>query len=381
MASLALGEALQGEGGGLLLNESSEYVSAVPVSLVPEEEALVNEIKLFVDDEHLLEGVDVLKELRELCSTSGRNTFRQIVQQHEALRLASRCEQELYQLLCCLDPAKTETSGWIRVTQETDLRHVWYKEEKDTDSYSFRVEGLCRAPLFNMLSVVYEFDLFKNWFPGISASAKEHELARFRLIASLGMDLPWPMWGMRSVLYAYGDVYNDDSVAIYFRDAVGSDMPAGVDVPAVDESNYVKASCLYGGFHLIPIAEDKTFVKFCFNFDPKIAGLPTSFFNYVAQRTCIPLLGLMSKTARKIEGSEYERRIQGKVSPKSAEIYKEIKERLASIDVLGEADAGGDGETAPINEGRSNPAYCKYLQAFQIKMLEEALETDRTGKA
>jgi hypothetical protein len=89
----------------------------------------------------------------------------------------------------------------------------------------------------------------------------------------------------------------------------------------------------------------------------------------------------MSKTARKIEGSEYERRIQGKVSPKSAEIYKEIKERLASIDVLGEADAGGDGETAPINEGRSNPAYCKYLQAFQIKMLEEALETDRTGKA
>ena len=54
---------------------------------------------------------------------------------------------------------------------------------------------------------------------------------------------------------------------------------------------------------------------------------------------------------------------------------------MASIDVLGEADAGGDGETAPINEGRSNPAYCKYLQAFQIKMLEEALETDRTGKA
>ena len=51
MASLALGEALQGEGGGLLLNESSEYVSAVPVSLVPEEEALVNEIKLFNIDE------------------------------------------------------------------------------------------------------------------------------------------------------------------------------------------------------------------------------------------------------------------------------------------------------------------------------------------
>ena len=56
---------------------------------------------------------------------------------------------------------------------------------------------------------------------------------------------------------------------------------------------------------MIPVTEDKTFIKFAFNFDPQFQLLPASFFNFLKQ-TMIPLLGF-DKKAKNIEGTEYEK--------------------------------------------------------------------------
>ena len=140
-------------------------------------------------------------------------------------------------------------------------------------------------------------------------------------------------------LYAYGDVYNKDSGSnLHLRgnnsdllNNISDEKTSNLDIEnvrakvVVDESQYVNAKCLYGGFHVIPVTEDKTFIKFAFNFDPQFQLLPASFFNFLIKQTMIPLLGLLTKKAKNIEGTEYEKRIN---SAEKGPIYEEIRKRF-----------------------------------------------------
>jgi hypothetical protein len=339
-----------------------------------DKESVINDIKTLIKDEQVLEAVELLKK------TFDATEIDELAQSNKYIHFAKQCKEEISSLLSELDPIKTtssnessDASGWVAVNAETEKYRVWYKEETKTSSYTFRVEGMVNAPLFNILSVIYEFDLFKTWFPGISESSKDIQLAKFRFIVSLlGMSLPWPIWRRKSILYAYGDVLNSESVAIYIREARETDLTQNItntygdstttenndatdkkekEKIVVDETKYVNAKCLYGGFHVIPVTEDKTFVKFVFNFDPQFQLLPASFFNYIVQQTMIPLLGLLTKKAKNIEGTEYEKRIN---SQEKSLIYAEIRKRLTKIDYKGKA-------------------YEKYLLQSQIKIIEERL--------
>ena len=268
-------------------------------------DTLIQEITKLIQDEQVLEGVEKFRALEsELGSDSGK--LDEIVQNNRFVKFAQQCNMELTRFLDELAPigsSEASKDGWVSVTEEKAKYRVWYKEEVETSSYTFRVEGMVNAPLFNILSVIYEFELFKTWFPGINESVKEIQLAKFRFIVSLlGTTLPWPLWTRKSILYAYGDVFNKDSVAIYIREATTSDLLNNIsdektnnlDIEndrakvIVDESKYVNAKCLYGGFHVIPVTEDKTFIKFAFNFDPQFQLLPASFFNFLIQQTMIP---------------------------------------------------------------------------------------------
>ena len=169
------------------------------------------------------------------------------------------------------------------------------------------------APLFNILSVIYEFELFKTWFPGITESVKEIQLAKFRFIVSLlGVTLPWPLWTRKSILYAYGDVYNKDSVAIYIREATTSDLlnnisdekTSNLDIEndrakvIVDESKYVNAKCLYGGFHVIPVTEDKLSSSLPSTSILNFNCCQHRFSIFLIKQTMIPLLGLLTKSKK-----------------------------------------------------------------------------------
>ena len=331
-------------------------------------DTLIQEITKLIQDEQVLEGVEKFRALEsELGSDSGK--LDEIVQNNRFVKFAQQCNMELTRFLDELAPigsSKASKDGWVSVTEEKAKYRVWYKEEVETSSYTFRVEGMVNAPLFNILSVIYEFELFKTWFPGINESVKEIQLAKFRFIVSLlGTTLPWPLWTRKSILYAYGDVFNKDSVAIYIREATTSDLLNNIsdektnnlDIEndrakvIVDESKYVNAKCLYGGFHVIPVTEDKTFIKFAFNFDPQFQLLPASFFNFLIQQTMIPLLGLLTKKAKNIEGTEYEKRIN---SAEKGPIYEEIRKRLTKIDY-------------------TKKQYTKYLLQSQIDVVEERL--------
>ena len=150
----------------------------------------------------MLEGVE---KFRALASELGSDSDKldDIVQNNRFVKFAQQCNMELTRFLDELTPIESSEAskdGWVSVTEEKAKYRVWYKEEVETSSYTFRVEGMVNAPLFNILSVIYEFELFKTWFSGINESVKEIQLAKFRFIVSLlGTTLPWPLWTRKSI--------------------------------------------------------------------------------------------------------------------------------------------------------------------------------------
>ena len=73
----------------------------------------------------------------------------------------------------------------------------------------------------------------------------------------------------------------------------------------------------------------------------------------------IPLLGLITKKAKNIEGTEYEKRIN---SDESSAVYAEMRKRLTKIDYS------------------NNGCYKKYLLKSQIEIVEQRLAIWRKQK-
>lgn len=63
----------------------------------------------------------------------------------------------------------------------------------EINSHSFRVCGKVNVNLFNILAVVYEIDLFPNWFPFVDKAELLGTPTRFRKFTRVRAKLPWPL--------------------------------------------------------------------------------------------------------------------------------------------------------------------------------------------
>ena len=111
-------------------------------------------------------------------------------------------------------------------------------------------------------------------------------------------------------LFAYGDLYNNDSVAIYARDLrkfdlVGEDH-LKIEFPITPDGT-VALTLHFAGFHIIPCSESVSFLKCIFCLDPHLDALPMSLLNFMVSKTAGVLLNLIRDQVKpeKVKGSEY----------------------------------------------------------------------------
>jgi len=300
---------------------------------------------------------------------------------HSPISRTHRITQELKQV--CKDFESAE--GWTFKSWKSDNDQCLYRLEED-GTHSFRVEGFVDAPLFNLLALVYEFDLFPLWFPLLKTAEEIAVPSRFSKFARIVAWAPWPMADRECVLRGYGDVYDGDSVAIFAKDAVPADL---INTPCEGQTELPKeglgGTCRINvnrcGFHFIPVVDEKSLQRkegkegnsdggggpgktpptstsndggesktqktttstastkknkdigaggrvLCrvfFNIDLKIALLPDFLLNLIIGKFCWVILTLVRKYAHpnKMIGSEYEKRIAG-----NSEVYNEMRRRL-----------------------------------------------------
>jgi len=249
----------------------------------------------------------------------------------------------------------------------------YYRKEHDKPTRSFLVSGEVDSHIFNVLSIMYEVDLYKNWFPMCKSNDVIHVInnSRFRMLIQKQLKLIWPVHDRELALYAYGDCIGG-KIAIYTRSVkenVDSVMDADSDKEASDrrqhnrsqfvsqnensskniERNYeqfednsqyklpeplrhqVRADMLFGGYILKPTGVNTTNVSAFFNLDFKLSVVPHTVLNWFSHRVTHQLIKNLRHETEKWFGNtqnplmenEYLKRIK-----KNRKVYGEIERRM-----------------------------------------------------
>jgi hypothetical protein len=291
MAALSISTTEQAE-------SQSASISVSTTEQAESQSASISKIESLYDDDRFFDAVDALDNL-QLAQDN--------IESNEKLMKVQRASQEINNLMREFE----STEGWTLKSSTSSDDDVWYRWEEESGTHSFRVEGFVHAPLFNILALIYEFDLFPSWFPMMSEGYMLGQPSPFCRFARLVAWAPWPLANRECLLRGYGDIYAGNSVAIFATDAKAGETEDGVNVPQVSSEN-TRSNVRIAGFHFVPVSNNCVLVRTFFNIDPQIPLLPEWMLNLIIGNFCGALLGLMRKHAsiNKMIGSEHERRIK-----------------------------------------------------------------------
>lgn len=74
--------------------------------------------------------------------------------------------------------------GWVLV-RETDRTKTWYKNEEGNPIHSIKIEGIINSPLFNVLAVFNEDQLYTEWIPFLKEANKIKQVSLYRKIVHM----------------------------------------------------------------------------------------------------------------------------------------------------------------------------------------------------
>ena len=99
---------------------------------------------------------------------------------------------------------------------------VYYRKEDGKSLYTFYLEKIVNAPIFNLMSVIAEAQTFKEWIPLLYKSDITHEVSHFRKTGEFAVTVPWPFYN-RSVYIQVSamPVKTDDAIIINMKTIEG----------------------------------------------------------------------------------------------------------------------------------------------------------------
>jgi hypothetical protein len=104
------------------------------------------------------------------------------------------------------------------------------------NGFFIRAELILHTPLFPVLALFSEVDLFKNWITQINSFNLVGEPTRFMKLLQYTLDLPWPIKNRDIALICHGvAIAQNKSALIVLRDM--NETFLGVDVPPVEPGN------------------------------------------------------------------------------------------------------------------------------------------------
>jgi hypothetical protein len=201
----------------------------------------------------------------------------------------------------------TGEADWIvaREGQEDGIT-TCYKHVDGSSLYSVRVQGVVEEPLFNVISIFFEADLYPQWVPTMDRAYELKRLSRYRKLAQFSYKLPWPLARRDIFCYGYGvDIAEQNAILVVVRSVDGS--YGDIQIPEPDPGT-VRMDVKYAGFLFRAIDKSTTHVSVISCTDPKMS-VPYFLQNYGLKKVAHRILLTVRKFASSVAGSEYEERM------------------------------------------------------------------------
>jgi len=270
-----------------------------------------------------LSSFNVPSTYPDLCDVRGNSAVQELLKKYE--RELNEIVEKFQETSHLLQEFHT-LNGWSLVKKKNEVS-TFYRHEEGDLMHSIRLEGVISCPIFDVLAVVYEVDLYPEWWPHIKECFTLKQITNYRKIVYMRGELPWPLYNRDICLYGYGvDMLEEsDTIIIAVRSCTSKDAEQfQVELPPLPNF-HCRVECKFGGMMMKPLSENSTSVVMLCNVDPKLSGVPYWLLNWITKQVAHVMFEALRVKFSNIKGSIYEKRILEK-----PEIYQDAKNRIFS---------------------------------------------------
>lgn len=192
-----------------------------------------------------------------------------------------------------------------------------------------------KVDLFNLLALIYEIDLYPQWFPFCKRSTMLGKFGKAKKMGSIEFFMPFPLSNRYSNIYGFGvnrfntngsilviaksaELVVDENGNSYFADQVT--LP--------ERNGLVKLKLYYYAHEIIPLSPTEIKMRSVFLIDPQMDNIPDKIVNWGAKQFTHFMYGKLMSHAKNLKGTEYEKRIR---EGESQEFYDWAKSKLTDF--------------------------------------------------
>jgi hypothetical protein len=276
---------------------------------------------------HLMEFEEKAKQAQKSLSSSSQKFLSSLCDDNSLL--FQDCKSD-YNFTKMGTEMFNDHEGWTTESIGKDLT-TKYKKIPRTALISLRFEAILDIPLINVLTLLYEIDLYNEWIPFLTKSDMLSNVHRASKVVYIKASLPPPLADRDAFLYGFGvDHSNEDGSVMILAKSLDTD-PELMKRHKVDPSKTsknVKMDLNFACFKIKPLGPNRCEMLGVANVDPKISFLPSRLLNWLVRKTTTLLVERMLKKAQTLAGTPWEKAME---NPEKKEFYDWLNAKVAEV--------------------------------------------------
>lgn len=191
---------------------------------------------------------------------------------------------------------------------------------------TFRFEKEIEINLINFLSIIYEVNYYKKWYPFCSVSETLFQPGKAKKCVYMVVEIPI-ISNRDFLVYGFGvnRIKECGKVLVLCRGIQEKSDIFYREYKQVENKKYIRGDILIFGFEMKIINISKIVVRGLINVDPKIGFIPQKIINTVSEKFACDLFKKMINIVKVYEGSPYQNKNPSKIDK---EFYDFIKDEV-----------------------------------------------------
>ena len=207
---------------------------------------------------------------------------------------------------------------------------MWYRKEEGERfvTLRFTVDRI-KIPFFNLISLLYETELYHHWFPFCKQSFDHMKISKTCKVCYQELIFPFPLKNRETIVCGKGvnrmnhngtvlvmsksyRLVNDDRITSKVGEFTSERRPEGL----------VENVIHFYGFEISPVSPNELSLRVCMLVDPQIPLIPDAMINYASKKFGDDMINKLLVFSQDFKGTEFEEKLK---SSENAEFYAWLK--------------------------------------------------------
>ena len=197
------------------------------------------------------------------------------------------------------------------------------------NTITLRFEKEINVNLINLLSLIYEVNYYKKWYPYCHVSETLNQPGKAKKCVYMIVEIPI-IKNRDFLVYGFGinRLRENGTILILCRGINKDSNIFQREFKQTNTDKFVRGDILIFGFEIRVFNMEHVIVRGLCNIDPKISFIPQSIINMVSKKFAEDMFWKFIKIAQNYEGSDYQNKNPSKID---CEFYNFITNEVNSI--------------------------------------------------